>query len=236
MRHRLMNQSSDLMRLVAQQDKGYTPLNLSAHNLVLEDRSTTDRIAEWNRKTIHGRYPKLTTAPGTDKKSSFKWLTRKELYPETEGFIIAIQDRVIRTRNYEKHCLKLDVTDKCRKCGLVGETIEHITAGCTALAESSYLGKHNQVAKLVHQQLEIKYERFDVMPPPYYKYNPLPVIENHNVVLYWDRPMQTDRTVDYNRPDNMLIHKDKKNRNYHRHCCTSQSQHQEDRDRKVYQI
>ena len=74
-----------------------------------------------------------------------------QLYPETEGFVTAIQDRVIRTRNYEKHILKLDVVDKCRKCGNIGESIEHIMAGCPVLSESGYLGRHNQVAKLVHQ-------------------------------------------------------------------------------------
>lgn len=47
------------------------------------------------------------------------------LYPKTEGFITSIQDKVIRTRKYERHVLKNDIVDKCRKCGAVGETIEH---------------------------------------------------------------------------------------------------------------
>jgi hypothetical protein len=28
------------------------------------------------------------------------------IYPETQGFAIAIQDRVMKPRNYEKHCLE----------------------------------------------------------------------------------------------------------------------------------
>jgi hypothetical protein len=38
------------------------------------------------------------------------------LRPEMEGFAVAIQDWVIKTRNYEKHCLEVEVTDRCSKC------------------------------------------------------------------------------------------------------------------------
>jgi hypothetical protein len=31
------------------------------------------------------------------------WLKKSNIHPETEGFIFAIQDRVINTRNYKKH-------------------------------------------------------------------------------------------------------------------------------------
>jgi len=40
-----------------------------------------------------------------DKKSSVLWLSAGCIYPETGGFAVAIQDRGIKTRNYEKHCL-----------------------------------------------------------------------------------------------------------------------------------
>jgi hypothetical protein len=43
---------------------------------------------------------------------------------ETDGFIFAIQDRVINTRNYKKHiCGLQSIIDKCRICGTEGETI-----------------------------------------------------------------------------------------------------------------
>lgn len=34
---------------------------------------------------------------------------------ETQGFRMAIQHRVMRSRNYQKHCLKLQIEDKSRK-------------------------------------------------------------------------------------------------------------------------
>jgi hypothetical protein len=42
-----------------------------------------------------------------------------------EGFAVTIQEWVIKTRSYEKHCLGVEVTDRCRKYDKVGETIEH---------------------------------------------------------------------------------------------------------------
>jgi hypothetical protein len=35
--------------------------------------------------------------------ASHAWLKKSNIHPETEGFIFAIQDRVINTRNYKKH-------------------------------------------------------------------------------------------------------------------------------------
>ena len=41
-----------------------------------------------------------------DKESSLLWHAAGCFCPETEGFAVAMQDRGIKTRNYEKHCLK----------------------------------------------------------------------------------------------------------------------------------
>ena len=35
-------------------------------------------------------------------------------------------------------------------------------------------------------------------------YTPSPVLENSNRVLFWDRPVLTDKTIDHNRPDSLL--------------------------------
>jgi hypothetical protein len=70
---------------------------------------------------------------------NYAWLKKSNIHPETEGFIFAIQDRVINTRNYKKHiCGLQSIIDKCRICGTEGETIEHIISSCTVLAQSEY--------------------------------------------------------------------------------------------------
>jgi len=64
---------------------------------------------------------------------------------ETEGFLTAIQDQVILTRNYKKYILKQpDAEELCRRCGKESETIQHITAACEQLAPTEYVKKHSQ--------------------------------------------------------------------------------------------
>jgi hypothetical protein len=44
---------------------------------------------------------------------------------ETEGFAVGIQELVIKTRNYKKHCLGVEVIDRNRRpCDKVGETMK----------------------------------------------------------------------------------------------------------------
>ena len=202
MRSHLVASGDRLIQEAREVDENYTPLNLSKENHQVPTREVEPII----NKALHGKFPRLLEEPHIDKALTHQWIRDGQLYPETEGFVMAIQDRVIRTRNYEKHVLKIKTEDRCRKCGNIGETIEHIMGGCSALAETAYLGRHNQLAKLVHQQLGIKHGLLDTKDtPPYYKYCPAPVLENSNTILYWDRPVLTDRTIDYNRPDIMLI-------------------------------
>jgi hypothetical protein len=68
--------------------------------------------------------------------------------------MIAIQDGVLPTRNYQKHIIKkADVKDKCRKCGEEAETIQHIISCYKIMAKEEYLLRHNDVAKVIHQEL-----------------------------------------------------------------------------------
>lgn len=200
-RNKFLCSNDDLIKSVIRADEGYTPLNLSCHAFVIPKKE----LKPWKENILHGKFPNLLDEDHIDRSASLQWLADGSLYPETEGFIMAIQNRIIRTKNYEKHILKLNVTDKCRRCDCMGESIEHIMAGCPTLSENAYLGRHNQVAKLIHQQLGIKYGLLDTKTPPYYKYQPVPVVESGKYILYWDRPVLTDRTIAYNRPDILLI-------------------------------
>jgi hypothetical protein len=121
-------------------DKGYTPLNLS-DNIISDivEPNIPDTIANIKQKSLHGRYFKELEQPEINIQASHAWLKKSNIHPETEGFIFAIQDRVINTRNYKKHiCGLQSIIDKCRICGTEGETIEHIISSCTVLAQSEY--------------------------------------------------------------------------------------------------
>jgi hypothetical protein len=89
------------------------------------------------------------------------------------------------------------VIGKCRKREKVGETIEHVIAGCSSLSKSAYLWRH----KIIHQHIAVMYKLLDGYTPPYCRYRSEPVLESANMILYWDRSGITDKTVAVNRPD-----------------------------------
>lgn len=52
------------------------------------------------------------------------------------------------------------------------------------LMASTYLNKHNKVARIIHQQLVLKYTFLDYAAAvPYYQYQPQPILENGHVTL-----------------------------------------------------
>ncbi|XP_028158192.1 uncharacterized protein LOC114351251 [Ostrinia furnacalis] len=206
--------TSTLHQATVQADIKLTPLNLQDMSTQENElqTSTQTKISEWTRKSLHGRHRHDLCQPNVDKIASNAWLSRGELFPETEGFMIAIQDQIIETRNYQKHIMRIPnlPTDLCRKCNSSSETIQHVTGACKAIVQTDYKHRHDQVANIIHQKLACKYKLITHKPTPYYKYEPEPVLENSQYRLYFDRAILTDRTTHYNRPDITL--QDKNNR------------------------
>lgn len=189
---------------ISKADINYTPLNLNNNNYDALQliKTTHTKIEEWGRKELHGRHIALLKQPHIDFLSSNSWLQYGNIFSETEGFMVAIQDQVIPTRNYKKFILKdLSIqTDKCRLCMSSTENTEHLISGCKVLAPKEYTIRHDNVARILHQQLAKRLEGTGI-DQPYYKYTPFNVINTHKGKLYWNRPIITDRTVTHNRPD-----------------------------------
>jgi hypothetical protein len=158
---------------------------------------------------LHGRYLKELEQPEINIQGSHAWLKKSNIHPETEGFIFAIQDRVINTRNYKKHICGLEsIIDKCRICGTEGKTIEHIISSCTVLAQSEYKKRHEIFAKIIHMNLAVKLNLLK-NTQPYYSYKPESCLENENYKLYFDRTVLTDIHIQHNRPDIIILNKHK---------------------------
>jgi ribosomal protein L37E len=133
------------------------------------------------------------------------------LFAETEGFLRAIQDQIILTRNYKKYLLKQPNTDElCRRCGKESETIQHITAACEQLAPTEFVKRHDGVAKVIHQKLAEAAALIEDKSP-YYKYTPATVLENDSFKLYWNRSIITDKTISSNRTDITFVNEKTKN-------------------------
>jgi hypothetical protein len=142
--------TSDLLRTFCEADK-YTPLNLCDDNVQMSEtiRPTEHKISVWKAKSLHERHTHALEAPEVDKDGSHAWLRHGQLFPETEGFMVAIQDQVIKTENYENYILKNPQVsdDKCRKCHNASETIQHITSGCTIFSQKDYL--HRSITRTI---------------------------------------------------------------------------------------
>ena len=186
-------------------DKGLTPLSLANENwrrpVVL---STEDRRDVWKSKELHGRFYRALTGPDVDALASVNCLRFGDLFGETEGFACAIADEVVKTNNYRRYIIKDGTVDICRACRRPGESIRHVISGCSHLANGEYLHRHNLVARIIHQQLALRYDLAE-SEVPYYKYAPAPVLENSRALLYWDRSIITDRTIVANKPDIVLV-------------------------------
>lgn len=204
----LNKRDTEVYKSIIINDHGYTALKLADNTWQPETTQPLEKLMQsWRQKELHGSHAYHLDHDYVDNKASNLWLRRGELRGETVGFVIAIQDRVIATKNYRRYILKDDTTnDKCRRCSQAAETIEHLIGGCPTLAAVDYTKRHNDMAKIVHQTLarNCKLHHSSI---PYYKYNPTAVIENDEYRIYWDRPLITDQSVRANRPDIVLLNK-----------------------------
>jgi len=199
-----------LHRAVRTADKNLSPLNLAAIRQPVNKKTVSETIDEWKSKPLHGRYPTNLYGPETDSQLSVRYLRDGALRAETEGFMTAIQDQEVPTRNFLKYIAKQTVPDdRCRLCQAATETIQHISSACTYLAPRQYLERHNKVAGILHQEI-CKKENLLNEIKPYYCYLPEAVRENETVKIYWDTDIITDRMVEHNRPDILILNKQKK--------------------------
>lgn len=202
-------ETSKLHQTIISSDIKYTPCQL---NSPPNKPTPINRIREWQAKPMHGKYPNEINNTEINKQGSLKWLTSGKLFPETEGFIISMQDGVTPTRHYRKVILKQPIeSDQCRKCNQSKETLEHILGGCVQLAQNEYKNRHDNMGKIIHLEIAKKIKLIKEPIPPDHQYIPKPVLQNeqNTYILYWDRSILTDIMTISNRPDVILWDKEK---------------------------
>ena len=139
-------------------------------------------------KPLHGKFFNWIRSVDINIDWSFRWLNRS-LHSESESAIFAIQDQVISTRVYQAKIIRSRIPSVlCRFCGDQEETIQHVLAGCSILAPTCYLNRHNLVAKVLHFHL-CKSFHFPVLSNSWFTHHPLPVVENNKIkscgILIW---------------------------------------------------
>ena len=96
----------------------------------------------------------------------------------------------------------------CRMCGKVPETV---VAGCSALAKTKYLARHNAALKILYFELLTKYDLAESIPPWYSPKEPDAITENNFITAYWDVPVFAENTeIRANRIDARIVDKVRK--------------------------
>jgi hypothetical protein len=87
-------------------------LKLNEQNMEDDVITAQEDLNTWKTKTLQGKLSNSLQKNHVDKESSLLWLSTGYIYPEMEYFAVTTQDQVIKTRNYEKHYLGMEVTDR----------------------------------------------------------------------------------------------------------------------------
>ena len=180
-----------------------------AEDMVSYKRAQEERKKEqWQEKALHGKFLKDIDGVGTDR--TWEWLKKGQLKKETEGIICAAQEQALRVNSIKVNIDGQDGSPLCRMCGKTNETVQHLVSGCTVLAGTKYMTRHDIVGKQIHWLLLKKYSI--PVADKWYQHVPQTVIEScgGDVVIYWDKPIVTDRKVTHNKPDVVVIERKEK--------------------------
>ena len=74
--------------------------------------------------------------------------------------------------------MKGEVT--CRVCNKAPESVAHVLAGCTALAQNKYITPHNAAPKILFFEILQDLGLAELVPPWYSPLKPKPVYEASN--------------------------------------------------------
>ena len=99
----------------------------------------------------------------------------------------------------------------CRMCGEKPECLAHVLAGCSVLARTKYVSRHNAALKIPFFEMLKDMDLIESNPPWYSPVQPKPVYQNDRAEVYWDVPVYAESTVvKSNRVDVRLVDKEKK--------------------------
>ena len=99
----------------------------------------------------------------------------------------------------------------CRLCGKTAESIPHVLASCSALAQNKYLARHNAALKVLFWEMRREFQLSDTVPRWYSPAVPKPIYESSEAQAYRDIPVfAVSEQVKQNRVDARFIDHEKK--------------------------
>ena len=134
--------------------------------------------------------------------------------PKTIAGVQELYQQLLPTKVYYNRKTKSQVTEeKCRLCGHSLEYVQHILSGCSALAQTKYLQRHNNAFKISFFEVLRSLDLITKVEPRFSQVTPKPLYENEHATAFWDLPLFADTTQDEvkaNRIDATIIEKTSK--------------------------
>ena len=124
-----------------------------------------------------------------------------------------LYEQLLPTKLYtkEKTQTPTDGEVLCRLCGKVAESVAHVLAGCSSLAQTKYLYRHNAALKILFFELLREHGLIEEVPPWYSPVMPKPAYQNTTSEAFWDIPIYAEHNeVRANRIDARLVSHERK--------------------------
>ena len=168
----------------------------------------TERDKAWKEKPQHGYlHRKQQNQSDYDKETTNAWLNDRFRTSHIEGYICAIQEQEIRTRQLINKRENPEFNPKCRFCKTVDESIFHILNSCSHLSTSMYLPvRHNEVAKVLYYELTKLFEHTEKD-----RKTPETTFKTNKVEIWWDKKIAVQPPVEHKRPDIVMWDLEKRN-------------------------
>ena len=131
-------------------------------------------------------------------KECYTWLKGWKAAPKhTIAGIEELHQQFLPTKIYQQKKTGFNTTDDimCRMCGKKPESLAHVLAGCSVLAQTKYLSIHNAALKIPFFEMLNDMELIESTPPWYSPVQPKPVYQNDRAEAYWDVPVYAESTV-----------------------------------------
>jgi hypothetical protein len=168
-------------------------------------RMERERREGLDEKVLHGRFFREVKEVADER--SWQWVRGGYMAVATERYIFAAQEQALGTRWARNARFKEDVDPMCRVCRKQLETVSHLASGCGELAKKQYVIRHDRMGRRVHWELCRKYgiecaDRWYEHVP-----NSVTTDKDDQVVIYWDRTVETAKALPHNRPDVVVVDK-----------------------------
>ena len=146
--------------------------------------------------------------------SCFAWLKGWAICPTyTIVSMYELYEQLLPTKlqTKEKTQTSTDSEVLCRLCGKVAESVAHVLVGCSSLAQSKYLYRHNAALKILFFELLREHGLIEEVPPWSSPLMPKPAYQNTTTEAFWDIPIYAEHNeVRSNWIDTRLVSHERK--------------------------